>query len=260
MVDAPAFKENLLAFGVCYGLCLQGLKRGQDRHQPAAARNHAISHDPGQKALGRGGGRLAVAGLRRQLISGIGRRWKACRWTAQSPNSFSVSQAARRWLSSARPASGSSNSTKPRTYFAKTDEVGQSLLQNMTNRELWLRLLKAVNLCLPRNGEAKERPKDIAKRDEIKLDCFECRWVEQLEDWYAETVKYNQKGTSSAAGEAPPRTARRSQCHGRWIPVLRLTTRCAGRAAGADRPKRSGLGIQGRPRTIITTAIRAPRA
>ena len=29
MLTAPQFKDNMHAFGVCYGLCLQGLGRGK---------------------------------------------------------------------------------------------------------------------------------------------------------------------------------------------------------------------------------------
>jgi hypothetical protein len=74
--------------------------------------------------------------------------------------------------------------------FAKTDEVGQSLLQNVQGRARWLQFLKAVNLCLPHDEGPERPPKEmIAKRNEIKIDAFESQWVEDLSSWYAVAIR-----------------------------------------------------------------------
>ncbi|HEY5312774.1 MAG TPA: type IV pilus assembly protein PilM [Pirellulales bacterium] len=196
VVDAPAFKDNLLAFGVCYGLCLQGLRASKIdtnllpreimRYRMIRAKKPWVSAAAALLLLG------CSASYFRHFTA-----LESVSLDAASPHSFNTAkQSADAFIRDA--GDWSLRFDEAKTVFVKTDEVGQSLLQNMTHRELWLRLLKAVNVCLPRNGD-KERPKDIAKRDEIKCDAFECRWVEKLEDWYADTVKHNQKGTSQAA-------------------------------------------------------------
>ena len=67
VLATPAFKENILSFGVCYGLCLQALGSGGLRTNLLPKRNHPGPADPPQEALGGGrrGGRHA--GLRDQL-------------------------------------------------------------------------------------------------------------------------------------------------------------------------------------------------
>jgi type IV pilus assembly protein PilM len=202
VVDAPAFKENLLAYGVCYGLCLQGLRAGKldtnllpreiMRYRMIRAKKPWVAAAAALLLLG------CSASYFRHFTA-----LESVSLDPASPNSFSTAkQSADGFIRDA--GEWEQHFDEAKTVFVKTDEVGQSLLQNMTHRELWLRLLKAVNVCLPRNGDAKERPKDIAKREEIKCDAFECRWVERLEDWHAETLKHNQKGTSPPADAAVP--------------------------------------------------------
>ena len=67
VVASPSFKDNVLAFATCYGLCIAGAGQGQAEHQPAAAGDpHAADH-PGQKALGDRRRQRAGAGLCPQL-------------------------------------------------------------------------------------------------------------------------------------------------------------------------------------------------
>ena len=54
------FKENVLTFGVAYGLCVQALDKGAAAHQPAAGRDHHQAAGPGEEAVGRGGGGAAA--------------------------------------------------------------------------------------------------------------------------------------------------------------------------------------------------------
>jgi hypothetical protein len=82
--------------------------------------------------------------------------------------------------------------------FQKTDEVGRSILQNFQNRDTWAEFLKAIDLCLPRTEG--ERPKDIAQREEVKIDAFECRWEPKLEDWYKTVHQYYE----ADEGNKPP--------------------------------------------------------
>ena len=61
------FKDNVLAFSTCYGLCLQGAGQGQALHQPAAAGNPHPADDSGQKALGDCGPGGGGSGVRTEL-------------------------------------------------------------------------------------------------------------------------------------------------------------------------------------------------
>jgi type IV pilus assembly protein PilM len=196
VVDAPAFKDNLLAYGVCYGLCLQGLQAGKINTNLLPREIMQYRMIRAKKPWIAAAAALLLLGCSASFF----RHYTALESVSldsANPNSFSsAKQGADAFIRTA--GDWQLNFDDAKTVFNKTNEVGQSLLQNMTNRELWLRLLKAVNLCLPRNADAEKRPTDITKREEIKCDNFECRWVDKLEDWYAETVKYNQKGGPAA--------------------------------------------------------------
>ncbi len=183
IVDAPAFKENLLAFGVCYGLCLQGLNVGR-------LGTNLLPREIMQYRMIRAKKPWAVAAAA-ALLLGCGvsyfRHWSALETvsldkTPGTPNSFySAKTNADGFINEAGQWRTQFDDAK--AAFAKTDEVGKSFLQNVQGRARWLEFLKAVNLCLPRD-EGAERPKEIAKRNEIKIDSFESQWVEDLSSWW----------------------------------------------------------------------------
>ena len=71
--------------------------------------------------------------------------------------------------------------------FTKVDEIGKSVLQNLEGRELWLEMMRAVNLCLPRNPPGPKeapRPKEIDKREELLITEFKNQRYENLADWW----------------------------------------------------------------------------
>ena len=67
VLATPAFKDNILSFGVCYGLVLAGPGQRRAADEPAAQGNHHGPAHPPQEALGRGGGGPGHARLHDQL-------------------------------------------------------------------------------------------------------------------------------------------------------------------------------------------------
>jgi type IV pilus assembly protein PilM len=196
IVDAPAFKENLLAFGVCYGLCLQGLNMGR-------LGTNLLPREIMQYRMIRAKKPWAVAAAA-VLLLGCGasyfRHWSALETvsldkTPGSTNSFFLAKNdADTFI--AQGGQWRTQFDEAKTAFAKTDEVGKSFLQNVQGRARWLEFLKAVNLCLPRD-EGTERVKEIAKRNEIKIDSFESQWVEDLSSWYAMAIRPDAGATTT---------------------------------------------------------------
>ena len=77
VVAAPSFKDNVLAFSTCYGLCLQGLGKAQALDESLAARNPHAAADSRQKAVGHRRRQRDAAGLCPQLrASGTDRWWQ----------------------------------------------------------------------------------------------------------------------------------------------------------------------------------------
>lgn len=148
--------------------------------------------------MGGHGGSIILLGLGVSYFS-----WSSALKTVwdKGPNSFEQP------LAQANSVIGQANQWKQqfdeeKAKFLKTDEVGKSILQNFQNRDAWLKFMKAVNLCLPRNEG--ERPKEIVARDEVKIDAFECRWVDKVEDWYAATQQYREADEGKKPAAPPP--------------------------------------------------------
>ena len=74
VVGAPSFKENLLSFAVCYGLCLQGLKQSQLRTNliPREILQDRLIRAKKPWAVGGGGGdAVGVQRRLRRLLAGL---------------------------------------------------------------------------------------------------------------------------------------------------------------------------------------------
>lgn len=213
IIDAPAFKENLLSYGVSYGLALQGLGKAKigTNLLPHEIRDFRIMRAKKPWAI-------AAAAL---LLAGFGvnywRHFEAANSVRQT-NYFgpAVTQAqllnddARKWQE---------NYDTAKTEFKKTYQIGDTFLQNVQGRILWLELLRSVNACLPREAPAEfvkkfdqahpNDKRDIATiltlRPDLKITNFECIRVERLEDWFAGRQKEYREGIEAIPkGLLPP--------------------------------------------------------
>ena len=214
VVDAPAFKENLLAFGVSYGLALQGL--GVSR-----IRTNLLPREIMQKRIIRAKKPWAAAAAALLLLGftlSYFMTHRARESVALDPSSplkwgsaMSQAQAA---VSEQQQIVEAYNGEKSK--FVKTMEVGESMLQNVATRDAWMHVLTAVNLCLPREPLRTPQPgtpprtDDPAKtvdlvgmRNEIKIDALECRWTDNLSEWYTRTAEFREK-PAAPAGATPP--------------------------------------------------------
>ncbi len=216
VVSSPSFRENLLSFGVAYGLALQGLGKGAvhtnllpkeitldrliDRKKPwavAAAATLLL------------GCSISFAAYSLALGKVDAERWK----TAETQ--------ATQLKGTADRLKGDCDAA--RKEFQDTTEIGQHLVGNVDGRIRWLELLKAINECLPSDPprKADERlPPDaerISESNELHITNLECQWLEDVSKWYAVVKQDDEKtpdAASPAAGALPrlvalPRRARR---------------------------------------------------
>ncbi len=199
VVDAPVFKENLLAYGVCYGLCLQGLGE-------ARMKTNLLPHDIRQFRLIRAKKPwAAVAAALLMLGCAINYlMWSKARESVALDKDAEVGWFAP--LNSARALKQDQDSVRQQyagavSEFRKMDEIGQSFLQNGISRDAWLQVTRAITSCLPRDksrlpgmadatkaaNEGKALSEIIALRNELKIRNFDCRWTDDLAVWYEET-------------------------------------------------------------------------
>jgi type IV pilus assembly protein PilM len=187
-LNSPSFKENVPSFAVCYGLCVQAA--GQ-----AALRTSLL---PQQILVQR-----MVKEKKPWAVAGAGALILACAvnfffwyggWREVHTDNWSnVEQAA------------DSLSTQSNTYFdtdqakEKTREqllaIGTELVGSDDRRLLWLELLQAVNVSLPREAGADERvipsPKDrpFQVRKDIHVEYLESQYFPDLATWFNSEVK-----------------------------------------------------------------------
>ena len=214
VVDAPAFKENLLSYAVCYGLVLQGLNKSKlsTNLLPKEIVTDRLIRDKKPWAVA-----MAAALLLGCSINFFG-QWRAWNSVADAKFKAPLSQATDAESTAAR---FKSDYDSAKSAFDQTKVVGEGLVGNVDGRLVWLELLKAVDQCLPTDPPDK-RPDDIMDRDEVHIDQLECEWYADLSTWYmagvAERIR-NLQGPASppATGDAatPPAEAAAPRRHHR---------------------------------------------
>jgi type IV pilus assembly protein PilM len=198
VVTAPAFKENLLSFAVCYGLVLQGLgqaKLATNLLPPEIVTDRMIREKkPWAVAL--------VAMLLLGCAASFFGHWRA--WNSVDLKKFDSA------LKQAQSAEGIATSGKSAyetalNDFKSTSQIGEGLVGNVDGRLLWLEMMTALSQCLPKD---ESRPEDIMDRNEVHIRELECEWQADLGTWYqagvAEKIKEMKASMMPAPPPAPP--------------------------------------------------------
>lgn len=176
VVSSPAFKENLLCFGVCYGLALQGLNRGALRTNLLPKELVKDRMIRAKKPWAVGAAALLLMGLSISFVSYsralsttdpalFGAAENRAKQVAQTSSDFEQKQQA------------------AEAEFESTDQIGKNLVGNVEGRLLWLEMLQALNNSLPKDPEGK-RPAEIELRNELHITNLECQKVDDLQLWY----------------------------------------------------------------------------
>ncbi len=211
VVASPSFKDNMLSFGVCYGLCLQGLGI-------AKLRTNLVPRELITERMIRAKKPWAIASFAGLLM--------ACsfnfffHYNAWSGVHESV------WSGAINEVNGvESTSTRykkefddRKTELLRVTNIGEELVGNVDRRLLWLELLSAISASLPRTdfSTAKDVPAGtipdhkqfpINKRKEIHIEYIETEFFPDLTVWFNEEVQRRyQEERRIAAGEVPADT------------------------------------------------------
>ncbi len=183
VTKAPAFKENLLSFAVCYGLVLQGLGKANlsTNLLPPEIVTDRLIRDKKPWAVA-----MVAALLLGCTINFLG-HWRA--WNSVNASKFSgaLSQAG---SAEQEASSGKSAYEGAKGEFAQQKQIGDGLVGNVDGRLLWLEMLTALDQCLPTDPPEKpDQPRpDIEDRNEIHFDQLECEWFPELSTWYSGAV------------------------------------------------------------------------
>lgn len=183
-------RDYLPSFGVCYGLCLQGLKEStlQTNFLPSEIRTSRIINSKKP---------WAVAAMALLLLCAM------FNYGANVRIQSTVAQ--KNWQSAESSASGvaaavAENTTKVTSAdeaVKKVDQFGAQLVANSERRLLWLELLRGINECLPEVKEdkgkvIKEAPTSdsIRNREELHITNIDAQQVSSsgLELWFQKMV------------------------------------------------------------------------
>ena len=183
----PNFKENVLTFGVSYGLCVQALDKAQ-------IHTNLLPGEIITKRLVKAKKPWAVAAAA-LLLTGMAVDY-ASHYSAW--RSAAVDMAYNPAMASALSASSSltqKSSAMEATYATLTSqfdtivETGKNLVSNVEGRLLWLEMLKALDSALPKDlrpaEERKETAEDVTIRNEFHITSMDCEFIPDASVWYA---------------------------------------------------------------------------
>jgi type IV pilus assembly protein PilM len=196
VVEAPIFKENILAFGVCYGLCVQGLR-------DARIKTNLIPPEIVTDRMIRAKKPWAVAAAACLLIglaASFGGHWKA--WNSVHDDKFGEVKS-----KADAVASESSNLvtqfTEQETQLKTVNTIGDVLVSNIDGRLMWLEVLKAINECLPHDPEGKQ-PAAIEERNELHITQVQCQKLPNLAMWYSMVSEWDPDKPKDFVAAAAP--------------------------------------------------------
>ena len=183
VLGAPAFKENILSFGVAYGLAVQAAGGGRSKIlktnllPPEIVKDRFIrSKKPWALA--------AAALLLLGCAIGYGNYSMALNSVAASKYQ-DAEQKINNVVSESRRLQGDAETAEQE--FKNSLNSGKNLVGNIDNRVLWLELFRAVSESLPKDVPIKERSHDTREWTEIHIESFECQYVDNLAtDWFAQ--------------------------------------------------------------------------
>jgi type IV pilus assembly protein PilM len=252
----PAFKDNILSFGVCYGLCLQGLQTG-------GLRTNLLPKEISMDRLIRRKKPWAVAAAAAVMLActvsyaAYALQFNAVKeGDAKNPVSWKAAE------ERATAVQGQSKKLQDEYAAAKKkyDDMkakGDRLVNNLQNRKRWLEFLTALDKCVPpypgKDGKIQFEPmptgsdpddlrKQIMHRNQLLVTNVDSQPVEDVGKWFGLVKTWyrpvpGQPGAPSlgdAPAEASPAAA---------SPAA-VAAGGAAAAAPADGPTGSGIIVQ----------------
>ena len=207
VTGAPAFKDNLLSFPVCYGLCLQGMGKG-------ALSTNLLPRELVVQRMIREKKPWALATVA-VLFAGLTLNFLFLNtaWRSVDVNRNDFAQAISQVTQvkqTDETNTQTDNDLRLTSDYLKS--LGDEVVDNSERRLLWPELLAAVSAALPHDGDIATADK-ISTASEVPLDArqdlhitrVESQYFQDLATWYTEDVSKKRAGDmSSLSGDEPP--------------------------------------------------------
>lgn len=185
----PNFTENVLTFGVAYGLCVQALDKAQIHTNLLPGEIITRRLVKAKKPWAVAAAALLLTGMAVDYASNY-LSWKSAALSSDlNPQMASALSAASQLASQ----SGAMDSAQQQLTAAFDQSVtrAKNLVSNVDGRLLWLELLKALDTALPKDtrpaAERKETAEDVTAREELHITSMDCEYMDEATTgtWYA---------------------------------------------------------------------------
>jgi type IV pilus assembly protein PilM len=200
----PQFKDNILSFAVAYGLCVQGLGKGELHTNLLPEEIVRTRLVRGKKPWMVAGAAAILAGLTFNYYSHVA-AWNQVE-NADIKSAESTAQSVETTAASYETAA-----TEIKTKFDSVAATGKKLVSNIENRARWLELMKAIDTALPRDTRPAEEKKltadDVSKRNELHIVAIETQFFKDINtEWFStiQTAYDDAKGAAAAAASTAP--------------------------------------------------------
>jgi type IV pilus assembly protein PilM len=193
-LTSPQFKENMHAYGICYGLCLQGLghARLNTNLLPRELLTERVIRAKKPWAL------ATAAAL--MLAFAVNFFFEYNEWYKVHPENEvdGVTWARAKQEVDTAGQTSTDHESRDREKVEKLQEyvsLGQELSGNADRRLLWLELMKAINKALPQDEDVapNEIPdpteKPISQRKDLHIEYVESMYFPDLSVWFSPAVK-----------------------------------------------------------------------
>jgi type IV pilus assembly protein PilM len=202
VLTAPAFKDNILCFGSCYGLVIQGLEKMgllTNLLPDQIMQERAIRR---KKPWGVAAAAVLLLGCTLSYMKGYASlgSMNVSDWADAGVESVKVKKEADDLRAKAAQAE---------KEYKSWANLGERLTGNAVERERWLRLSKMINECLRIDPPAgKQPPKEgaklsdipLAQREELHIDSMDCRYEQDLGQWFAKVKQWSEDASGAPAG------------------------------------------------------------
>ncbi len=211
----PNFKDNVLTFGVSYGLCIQALDKAQIHTNLLPGEIITKRLVKAKKPWAVAAAALLLTGMAVDYASQYSAWRSAAVDPAYSPEMASALSAANTLTQDA--STMDTNYTTLTSQFDTIVETGKNLVSNVEGRLLWLEMLKALDSALPKDtrpaDERKETAEDVTTRNELHITSMDCEFIPDASVWYAgvqpliaeaaQSTTRMKAANSAAPGEVP---------------------------------------------------------
>ncbi|MGD9634215.1 MAG: type IV pilus assembly protein PilM [Pirellulales bacterium] len=230
----PNFKENVLTFGVAYGLCVQGLDKAQ-------IHTNLLPGEIITKRLVKAKKPWAVAAAA-LLLTGMAVDYASTYSSWRSASVTDPQMASALTAASTLQTDAGAMDTKQTELVTQFDGIvttSKNLVSNVEGRLLWLELLKAIDNALPKDTrpaeERKESAEDVTSRTELHITSMDCEYMDATATaaWYAsvspmiseaKNAWFRQENEEASAAPAAGQAAGVAPVEGEAAPAADMAT------------------------------------